>query len=84
MPKGNLRHKRIEIIKSIIEKGGLYGRCAEFCSGDVEKSHCFIIECSEQCHHQSLIDFFGEELIMKIIYYVSENEKERIVHSRKV
>ncbi len=81
MPKSNLSHKRIEIIKSIIEKGGLYGRCAEFCRGDVEKSHSFIIECSEQCHHQSLIDFFGEELIAKIICYGTESDaRRRIVY----
>lgn len=77
MPKSNLSYKRIDIIKCIIDKGGLYGRCAELCVRDSKKSHSFIIECSEQCHHQSLIDFFGEELVEKINSYCKKAERIR-------
>lgn len=60
---------RIDILHQIISKGGLYGSCAKLYLNDSMKSHQFLLECSEQCHHQSLIDFFGNELIEDIINY---------------
>ncbi len=60
---------RKEILARIIEKGGLYGSCAKLYFNDSYKSHLFLIECSEQCHHTSLIEFFEDELIFDILNY---------------
>ncbi|MFN8116793.1 MAG: hypothetical protein U0W65_11815 [Bacteroidia bacterium] len=63
------QENRIDILQRIINKGGLYGDIANFYKNDSFKSHQFLLECSEQCHHTSLIEFFGEQLIEDIILY---------------
>lgn len=60
---------RLDILTRIIEKGGLYGSCANLYFNDSYKSHQFLMECSEQCHHASLIEFFGTDLISDITNY---------------
>lgn len=70
-----LTKSRIEILHQIISKGGLYGNIAKLYLNDSIKSHQFLLECSEQCHHISLIEFFGNELIEDIVTY-NESYKE--------
>ncbi len=58
-----------EILALIIPLGGLYGTCAKFYIHDEVKSHQFVIECFEQCHNKSMIEFLGFELTQSIIEY---------------
>lgn len=69
MNTNNTDEIRLDILTRIIRKGGLYGSCANLYFNDSYKSHQFLMECSEQCHHTSLIDFFGDELIFDILNY---------------
>lgn len=57
------------ILQQIIEKGGLYGRCAKMYQNDGETAKQFIIECSEQCDKETLIDFWGKRLTQDILKY---------------
>lgn len=60
---------RLEIINEIINKGGLLGRCARLYENDEVKANQFIIECREQCHNKFMLEYFGRELVTKIINY---------------
>lgn len=71
----NIDKIRIDILIRIIKKGGLYGSCAKLYFNDSYKSHLLLLECSEQCHHLSLIEFWGEELIFDIIDYSKSFQK---------
>ncbi|MDX2172142.1 MAG: hypothetical protein SFY56_03430 [Bacteroidota bacterium] len=75
MELSNTEIKRNEILKQIISKGGLLGRCANLYVNDKSMAHKFILECSEQAHHAMLIDYFGIDLISEIINY-SKNFNE--------
>ena len=68
----NTEIKRNEILKQIISKGGLLGRCANLYVNDEPMAHKFILECSEQSHHKMLIDYFGIDLISEIENYSKE------------
>lgn len=68
--------KRTSILKNIISKGGLMGDCAKLYLNNEVMTHRFIIECSEQCHHELAIEYWGNELVLDIINYGKEfNEK---------
>lgn len=58
-----------KILKQIILKGGLYGAIAQLDIDDNEKAHQFIIECFEQCHNESIVEFLGIELTQSITDY---------------
>lgn len=59
------------ILIRIIQKGGLYGRCAKLYVNDIETAKQFIIECSEQCDKETLINFWGKQLTTDILKYKS-------------
>ena len=63
-----------DILKRIIDKGGLYGAAAKLYIKDEQKAKQFIKECAGQCHNLSVIKFWGEELVSDIITY-SENDR---------
>lgn len=63
------------ILLRIINKGGLIGKCGEFCLHDPQKTSDFIIECSEQCHHYSTKRMWGEELVSDIVKYAQSQLK---------
>ncbi len=79
MDLNNTEKIRLDILTRIMKKGGLYGSCANLYFNDSYKSHLFILEISEQCHHQSLVDFFDNELIDDIMNYRIES-KESALH----
>jgi hypothetical protein len=60
---------RRRILEKIVEKGGLYGSCAELYLNDRVKGSFYISECFEQCHLQSSIDHWGIELVLEIINF---------------
>lgn len=62
-----------KLLNQIISKGGLIAACAEIYINDEEQSKKFLIECSEQCHNKSFIDYLGQDLIMDIIKYAKRN-----------
>lgn len=55
-----------EILKQIIEKGGLVGQCGKLYLDDSEKAARFIKECNEQCHNELAINQWGEKLVSDI------------------
>lgn len=55
------------ILERIIEKGGLYGKCAQMYYNDKEKSVRFVLECYEQCHTNLIKENWEEDLINDII-----------------
>lgn len=61
--------KTNRILTRIINKGGLYGHCAKLYLNDGEIAKKFIIECSEQRHNESLVDFWSKRLTQDIIEY---------------
>lgn len=63
-----------DILKRIIDKGGLYGAAAKLYIKDEQKAQLFIKECAGQCHNLSTIKYWGEELVLDIITY-SENSR---------
>lgn len=65
--------ERKRILNGIIEKGGLFGRCARLYIDDNEKGHQFIIECFEQCHNELTNQYWGSELTNAIIRYVKKS-----------
>lgn len=68
--------KRTNILKGIISKGGLMAVCAKLCLNDEVMARQFIIECSEQCHHELAIEYWGNKLVLDIIKYSKKfNEK---------
>jgi hypothetical protein len=64
-----LDHLKHNIIRQIISRGGLFGGIAAVYRHDEEKSDGFILECFEQCHHESLRAFWGNELVVDVIRY---------------
>lgn len=60
------KQEATEILKQIIEKGGLLGQCGKFYLNDSQNAACFIKECSEQCHNKSAINQWGEKLVSDI------------------
>lgn len=60
---------REDILCRVKERGGLLGYAASHYMHDKENGDKFIIECFEQCHNQSAVDFWGEELVLDIIKY---------------
>lgn len=61
--------QRINILKDLISKGGLMAVCAKLYLNDKMMGHQFIIECSEQCHHELAFEYWGNELVLDIIKY---------------
>lgn len=57
------------ILRRIIKKGGMMGMCAEFYINDEKNAGLFILECSEQCHHQSMTKLWGIKLVSDILEY---------------
>lgn len=62
------------LLTRIIAKGGLMGYCAKLCFFDPQKAKQYILECSEQCHNQGALDFWGEELVKDIVEYAKDNK----------
>ena len=66
----------IEILERIINKGGIMGACAKRHINDNEQSDQFILECYYQCHNNSAIKLWGEELVRDIQNYIRNKKKE--------
>jgi hypothetical protein len=64
-----------EILKMIINKGGLMGAVAKMYINDKEKAKQFIAECFEQCHNRSAQIHWGEDLVKDIINYSCDQLK---------
>lgn len=68
--------KTLKILNGIISKGGLMADCAKLYLNDEVMAHQFIIECSEQCHHELAFEYWGNKLVLNIIKYSKQfNEK---------
>jgi hypothetical protein len=61
--------KTLEILNGIISKGGLMAGCAKLYLKNEVMAHQFIIEWSEQCHHELAIEYLGNKLVLDIIKY---------------
>lgn len=72
-----IEKRRADILNRIISRGGLLGSCAKLYINDKVKAHQFILECSEQCHHLLIINYFGEKLVADIVKY-SKNSNKKI------
>ena len=72
----------IEILGRIISKGGLLGTCAKKYMYNREQAHQFILECYDQCHNNSAIKLWGEELVRDIRNYI-HGQKQEIMRSHK-
>lgn len=59
----------IVILKQIIEKGTMIGKCAKLFENDSVKADQFIKECAQQCHNKSAKELWGEKLTKAIIEY---------------
>lgn len=55
-----------EILTRIIHKGGLMALCAKNYAHDEELADLFIQECAQQCHNNSALKLWGEELVQDI------------------
>lgn len=64
------------ILEKIILKGGMMGRIANLYKSDPILIDQFIRECSEQCHHTSAIQQWGEVLVSEIKTYAENTPKE--------
>lgn len=65
---------RLEVLKQIIARGGIFGKCAEMYYNDVEMSNQFILECYDYCSLELLKDFWGETLIENIKRYYNDRK----------
>ena len=72
--------QRISILRGIISKGGLMADCAKLYLNNELMAHQFIIECSEQCHQELAIEYWGNKLVLDIIKY-SEQFREKNICS---
>jgi len=72
----------VRILEHIINKGGIMGACAKKCSGDKEKAEQFILECYHQCHNNSAVKLWGEELVIDIQNYIHIRKNEIIARKR--
>ena len=70
--------QRISVLKGIISKGGLMAVCAKLYLNDEVMGHKFITECSEQCHHELAIEYWGNELVLDIINYDKQFKEKSI------
>lgn len=68
--------KASTILEKIILKGGMMGRIAELYKHDPILKDQFIRECSQQCHHKSAIQQWGEVLVSEIKTYAEKTPKE--------
>ncbi len=73
----NMQNKKtLEILNDIISKGGLMAGCAKLYLNDEAMARQFIIECSEQCHQELAIEYWGNKLVLDIMKYSKQfNEK---------
>lgn len=62
-----------ELMVKIIDKHGLYGRCAKMYIGDPALTEQFLKECYEQCHNQAAVDHWGTELVESIVKFVEKD-----------
>lgn len=62
-----------ELMVKIIDKKGLYGRCAKMYIGDPALTEQFLKECYEQCHNQAAVDHWGKELVESIIKFIEKD-----------
>jgi hypothetical protein len=58
-----------EILYKIGETDSLYAVGARMYQNDEGKASRFIAECFDQCHHSSFLQFFGIDLVLKIIHF---------------
>lgn len=65
-----------EILERIINKGGIMGACAKRYISNKEQADGFILECYYQCHNNSAIKLWGEELVMDIQNYIHDQKPE--------
>lgn len=65
-----MKNKAEEIVKQIIDKGGLIAKLGEYAlkDGYVEG---FIEECKKNIHAPGIREFWGEELIKELKHYVN-------------
>jgi hypothetical protein len=64
------------LFERIINKGGMMGACAKNYSDNKEKAEQFILECYQQCHNNSAIKLWGEELVIDIQNYIRSRNNE--------
>ncbi len=65
------------ILEKIIEKGGLYGKCAKIYQGDSEKESLFIKECAQQCHNELAKELWGKRLVDEILNFNKESNENK-------
>lgn len=63
----------LKILNQIIARGGIFGRCAEMYCDDDEKAKQFLRECFEQCHVETVVEFWGYDLVQEIIDFNNSN-----------
>ncbi len=66
----------IDLLKRIIEKGGLMGSCAKLYLDNVTAAEIFIKECKAQCHNRFAVEYWGEELVRDIFLYCQEKRSD--------
>ena len=59
-----------QILERIINRGGIMGACAKRYLHNKEQADQFILECYNQCHNNSAIRLWGEDLILEIQNYI--------------
>lgn len=67
-----------QILERIIDRGGLMGACAKRYINNKEQSDQFILECYYQCHNNSAVRLWGEELVMDIRNYIHDRKLEML------
>jgi hypothetical protein len=69
----------IILLKRIVDKGAVIGRCAKLYLHNNSKADQFIKECAEQCHRKSAKELWGEVLTNDILAYSKKcNVKKKI------
>ncbi len=57
------------ILNQLIIKGGVFGKVASLHTDNKEKAKQLILECATQCNTKLAVEFWGDELIKKIINF---------------
>lgn len=70
--------ERKEILTRIINKGGLMALCAKKYVHDEEQTDLFIQECAQQCHNNSALKLWGEDLVNDIKNYSDSKNLKKL------
>jgi hypothetical protein len=72
-----------QILERIISRGGIMGACAKRYLHNKEQADQFILECYYQCHNNSAIRLWGEDLIIEIKNYIRHHTKIEIMNDHE-